>query len=386
MSSQPSIVQYTGVPRAPEPVPLARAAELGIRRVIDQHGAVVGDLPEPDLSRDELRKIYESMVLVRAIDEHGWRLQRSGRIMFWIPLRGQEASQVGAVMATKPEDWIFRGHRELAIWFMRGASLEMMFAQFFGAENEPLHGRRLPCLVGNRSINLVSSTTQVGAFITHAAGAAWAARLMGSPLNVLCFFGDGGTSRGEFHSAMNFAGIHRPRIVFVCVNNSWAVTTPMSCQTAQPDLASKGAAYAVRSVRVDGNDPLAVYAVTRDALDRIDQEGATLIETVTYRLGFHTSSDNPDLYRQPAEAEQWAEWDPIRRTRLYLERRGYWSEADESAWLARCDSDIKAAIAAAEAMPLPDAASQFGDIFAESNWMLDAQRARLVADLGGEGA
>jgi len=381
MPSQPTITQYTGVPRPPEPVPLTRAAELGIRRVIDQHGVVVGDLPEPDLSPAELRKIYESMVLVRAIDEHGWRLQRSGRIMFWIPLRGQEAAQVGPIMALKPEDWVFRSHRELAVWFMRGASLELLFAQLFGAEQEPLRGRRLPCLIGNRAINLVASTTQVGTFITHAAGAGWAARLMQSSVNVLSFFGDGGTSRGEFHSALNFAGIHRPRVVFVCVNNSWAVTTPMACQTAQPDLAAKGNAYAVRNVRVDGNDPLALYAVTKDALARVDTEGATLIEAITYRLGFHTSSDNPDLYRMQAECDQWAEWDPIQRTRLYLERRKLWSVADETELLARCEHDIKAAIAVAEAMPLPDPASQFDDIFAESNWMLDAQRERVVSEL-----
>jgi TPP-dependent pyruvate/acetoin dehydrogenase alpha subunit len=191
-----------GNPREPEPVPLENAGALGIRRVMNEYGEPAGDLPEPDLGRDDLRKMYETMVLLRALDERGWKLQRSGRIAFWIPIRGQEGYQVGAVHAVEDKDWIFRGHREMAPWLMRGASLKMLFAQFFGAESEPLKGRRLPCLIGDRSINLVSPTTQIGTYIPHATGAAWAAKLKGSERRVLCIFGDGGTSRGDFHSAM----------------------------------------------------------------------------------------------------------------------------------------------------------------------------------------
>ena len=183
---------------------------------------------------------------------------------------------------------------------------------------------------------------------------------------------------------MNFAGIHRPPVIFLCVNNSWAVSTPLDRQTAQPVFAEKGNAYAVPNLRVDGNDPLAVYAVMAAARERLDQQGPTLIEAVTYRLGFHTSSDNPDLYRQQGEAELWADWDPIRRTRLYLEKAGLWSEDDEQALQQSCLEKIQRAIDLAEAMDLPDAASQFEDVFAESNWMLDEQRTRLLGELAGK--
>ncbi len=369
-----------GNPREAEESILDRAAELGVLQVLDKEGRANGSLSEPDLSRDELRYFYETMFLLRRIDERGWKLQRSGRIAFWIPMRGQEAVQVAATAAMHNDDWIFRAHREMAPWLMRGASLNDLFAQFFGAADEPQKGRRLPCLIGNRSINLVQGPTQVGSFIPHACGVAWAAKLKGHDVKVLGLFGDGATSRSEFHSAMNFAGIQKPPVIFMCVNNSWAVSTPLDRQTAQADFASKGNAYGVRNLRVDGNDPLAVYAVTRQARNEVDELGPVLIEAITYRLGYHTSSDNPDLYRQETEAALWADWDPLRRTRLYLQGKGWWSDADEAALDVQCDEDIQAAIDDASSRDIPSSQSQFEDVFAESHWLLESQRERMLQD------
>lgn len=370
-----------GNPREPVPVPLENAQALGIRRVMDENGEPGGDLPDPGLAREDVQKIYQSMTLLRAIEERGWKLQRSGRIAFWIPMRGQEGYQCGAVHAMADEDWIFRGHREMAGWIMRGASLEKLFAQFFGARDEPLRGRRLPCLIGDRSINLISPATPVGSFLPHAMGAAWGMKMKGSKRRVLCFFGDGGTSRGEFHSAMNFAGIHRPPAIFMCANNCWAVTTPLECQTASEDFASKGDAYRVHNLRIDGNDPLAAYAVVKEAHEKAPERGTTLIEAVTYRLGFHTSSDNPDLYRRKAEDEAWEKWDPVTRTRRYMENRGWWSEADEQRMQERFAAEIQAAVKAAEAMELPGPEDQFEALYAEPDWILVEQRERLLAEL-----
>lgn len=368
------------------PVPLQHAGELGIRQVIDQNGEVKGNLDDPDLGRDDVRMLYETMVLLRAIDERGWKLQRSGRIAFWIPLRGQEAVQVAATHAMEPSDWIFREHRTMSPWLMRGASLEMLFAQLFGAASEPQKGRRLPCLMGNRAVNMVQGPTQVGSFISHACGVAWGAKLKGSDVKVLGTFGDGATSRGEFHSAMNFAGIHRPPVVFLCVNNSWAVSTPLDRQTASTEFAAKGNAYEVPNVRVDGNDPLAVYAVTKKARADTAVHGPTLIEAITWRQGFHTSSDNPDLYRLEQESELWKPWDPVSRTRKYLEHAGWWDDSDESDLLEQCAARIQKAVEEAESMDIPGPESQFEDVFASSNWMLDEQRDRLLADVRGGGS
>ncbi|MGI9225833.1 MAG: thiamine pyrophosphate-dependent dehydrogenase E1 component subunit alpha [Woeseiaceae bacterium] len=373
-----------GNPRTPEPVPLEHARDLDIRQVMDQNGEVKGNLDDPELGRDDVRMLYETMVLLRAIDERGWKLQRSGRIAFWIPLRGQEAVQVAATHAMEPTDWIFREHRTMSPWLMRGASLELLFAQLFGAVSEPQKGRRLPCLMGNRAVNMVQGPTQVGSFISHACGVAWAAKLKGSDVKVLGTFGDGATSRGEFHSAMNFAGIHRPPVIFLCVNNSWAVSTPLDCQTASTEFAAKGNAYEVPNVRVDGNDPLAVYAVTKQARADADVHGPTLVEAITWRQGFHTSSDNPDLYRLEKESELWKPWDPVSRTRKYLQRAGWWDDAEEIALLERCAERIQSAVEAAESMEIPGPESQFDDVFASSNWMLDEQRDRLLAEVRGE--
>jgi len=381
VSGQQTIKPGAGNPREPVPVLLEYAREQGIRQVLGKNGELIGDLPDPELPETELKRMYEAMCLTRAIDERGWVLQRSGRIAFWIPLRGQEAIAVGTTCASNPEDWVFRAHREMAVWLLRGKPLDKLFAQFFGAEDEPMKGRRLPCLIGSRDINLFSTATPVGCFLPHAIGAAWAAKLKGSSERVICFTGDGSASRGEFHSALNFAGIHKPPAIIVLANNGWAVTTPLDCQTAQQNFAAKADAYAVNGVRVDGNDPLAIYAIVKQSLDSAHEQGTTLIEAITYRQGFHTSSDNPDLYRKEEELENWRQWDPINRLRAYMEGRGCWSEAEESAMAQQQEADIQAAVTKAESMPLPGPESQFDDIFEASNWMLDEQRARVLSEL-----
>ncbi len=362
--------------------PLSDAQSHNIRQVMDVEGNLVGDLPEPDLSADQLIGLYEMLVLVRAIDDRGWTLQRSGRVEFWIPHRGLEAVHIGATLAYDDKDWIFLGYRHPGTMLMRGVPLRQMFAQFFGRAGEPLKGRRLPTLMGDRRANIVPMTTQVGSYIPHACGAAWAAKIKGHDTKFLTFFGDGSTSRGEFHSALNFAGVHKPPVVFLCENNGWAVTTPTELQTASATFAEKGDAYAVRNLRVDGNDPLAVYAVTKEARDLSADEGATLIEAITYRMGYHTTSDNPDLYRTPEEVAVWEPWCPLIRMRKYLEKRDFWDDAKEEALWARCKSDIDTAVKEAEAMPLPEPATMFDDTFEELTWMLEEQKRQLLSELG----
>jgi TPP-dependent pyruvate/acetoin dehydrogenase alpha subunit len=381
MQDKAAPLPFVGDPRPATPPPLDSAQRLGIRQVLDQHGKLIGDLPDPDLPKDVLLKMYETMTLVRALDTRGWKLQRSGRIDFWIPSRGQEASHVASTCAMEMSDWVFMASREPGTMLARGATLTQLFAQFFGRAGEPLKGRRLPLLLGDRRLNVVPCMTIVGSYIPHAAGAAWAAKLKGHDTRFIVYFGDGATSRGEFHSALNFAGVHKPPIVFLCQNNGWAVSTPNDHQTASATFAEKGDAYGVRNLRVDGNDALAVYALTKKARDESLERGPTLIETVTYRLGFHTSSDNPDLYRSPAEVEAWARWDPIKRLRGYLQNRGFWTDRDESLQLEWCEEEMTRAIDAAAAMPQSAPSDMFDDVFEQPTWMLNEQRAELVADL-----
>jgi pyruvate dehydrogenase E1 component alpha subunit len=369
----------------PEPAalvcPLAEAKERGIRQVIDHEGKLTGDLPDPKLSPEQLTLLYETMVMVRAIDDRGWILQRSGRVEFWIPHCGLEAVHNGATLAYNDDDWIFMGYRHPGVMLMRGVPLVQLFAQFFGRADEPFKGRRLPTLMGDRRYNIVPMTTQVGSYIPHVCGAAMGARIKGDATNFLAIFGDGSSSRGEFHSGMNFAGVHTPPVVFICENNGWAISTPQSLQTASATFAEKGDAYGVRNMMVDGNDALAMYATVKEAREYGKTEGATLIEAITYRMGFHTSSDNPDLYREQAEVDAWAPWDPLIRLRKYMERKKLWNKKKEEALWTRCKAEISAAIKEAESMVYPDPASMFDDTFEELTWMLEEQKAALLADL-----
>ena len=208
-----------------------------------------------------------------------------------------------------------------------------------------------------------------------------AAKIKGDATNFMVMFGDGSSSRGEFHSALNFAGVHKPPVVFICENNGWAISTPQSTQTASATYAEKGDAYGVRNLVVDGNDALAVYSVVKEARDMGHDEGATLIEAVTYRMGYHTSSDNPDLYREQADVDVWVPWDPLTRLRKYLERRKLWNKKKEDALWTRCKAEISAAIKAAEAMDFPTPATMFDDTYEEQTWLLQEQKAHLLADI-----
>ncbi len=382
MTTEKPVSPFQGNPRPVVRPPLERAKELGIRQVLDANGDLAGDLPDPKLPTELLLKMYKTMTLVRAIDTRGWKLQRSGRIDFWIPSRGQEASHVASTCAMELSDWVFMASREPGTMLSRGATLTQLFAQFFGRRDEPLKGRRLPLLLGDRKINVVPCMTIVGSYIPHAAGAAWAAKLKGHDTRFIVYFGDGATSRGEFHSALNFAGVHKPPIVFLCQNNGWAVSTPNDQTTASDTFAEKGNAYKVRNMRVDGNDALAVYALTRKARDESKELGAMLLETVTYRLGYHTSSDNPDLYRNPAEAEAWLRWDPVHRLRAYLDNRKLWSETDEKRHLEHCEEEMTKAIDLAAAMSQSQPSDMFDDVFEAPTALLQEQRAQLIADLG----
>lgn len=383
-TTQSKPTQFKGNPRAPVSPPLDRADALGIHQVLSQEGEPTGNLADPDLPRDTVLRMYKTMSLVRALDERGWKLQRAGRIEFWIPCRGQEASHVASTAAMNPEDWVFIASREPGSMLYRGAPLVQLFAQFFGRHGEPCKGRRLPLLMGDRRLNILPCITVVGSYIPHASGAAWAAKLKGDDLATIVYFGDGATSRGEFHSAMNWAGIHKPRTVFFCQNNGWAVSTPNDRQTASETFAEKGDAYKVRNLRVDGNDPLAIFSVVREARERSKEHGATLVEGVTYRLGFHTSSDNPDLYRSAEEAEAWRRWDPVDRLRKYCMNRGYWTEAEETSLLDQQQQDLQDAIDQAEAMAEPPPGDMFDDVFEERTWMLQEQHDRLLAEVSAE--
>lgn len=346
--------------------------------IIEKDGKAAKD-KDPNLSAEQLREFYRLMVMTRTLDERGLALQRQGRIGFYLQSLGQEASHIGAAAAMKDSDWIFPAYRQPGILLLRGAPLDQVIAEWFGNSGDTSKGRQMPVHYSFRSINFVSISSPIGTQISQATGAAMAARIRKEDTAFMTFFGDGGTSSNDFHCGLNFAGVYKSPVVFVCENNHWAISVPLDKQTGSESIAAKAAAYGMPGVRVDGNDILAVYRVCKEAVERARKgEGPTLVETVTYRMGSHSSSDDAARYRDQKEYESWQKRDPIARFRAYLKQKKLWDDAFEKEVVETSREQINAAIKKAEALPNPEPESMFEDVFMNMTPQLREQRDELT--------
>ena len=334
-------------------------------------GSTVGDV-EVGLSEEERRELLRLMIRSRRLDRECWALQRQGELTVYPPFEGQEAAQVGSAFALGPDDFVFPSFRELAAAVVRGVDvveyLEYHRGTWHGGPYDPIATRFAPICV------------PVATQIVHAVGWAMGARLDGSPACSLAYFGDGSASEGDFHEGSNLAAVFRAPTILFCQNNGWAISVPSSEQFVAP-IAARAAGYGMPGVRVDGNDVLAVYAVTRDAVERARAgEGPTLIEAVTYRIGSHSTADDAARYRDEGEVSAWRERDPIDRYRTHLLDTGTIDEAfvgacDEEAedWVA----DVRAELTA---LGEPPAAEMFEHAFADPPPTLLRQREELLGD------
>ncbi len=346
-------------------------------QVIKPTGDYVEEI-EPEIEKDELRRLYKLMVLVRNLDIRGLQLQRQGRIGFFIGSLGQEACQIGSAYALKPEDWIFPAYREIGAALLRGVTLKQLMNQYFANAEDLEKGRQITNLYGAKSVNFVSGSAPIATQLPHAVGTALAAKIRGDPIVTLVYFGEGATSENDFHTGMNFAGVFKTPTIFFCQNNHWAISVPVERQTAAETIAIKAKAYGFEGVRVDGNDILAVYRTAKEAVEKARKgEGPTLIEAVTYRLGPHSSSDDPTRYRTKEELEAWQRRDPIIRFRRYLEKKGLWSESDEKRAQEDTNREIDEAITYAEKVSRPALETLFTDVYADMPWHLQEQLREL---------
>lgn len=352
-------------------------------QVIRDDGSTDASL-DPRLTEDDAVRLYRYMVTERILDERMLGLQRSGRIGFYGPSIGQEAAIVPPAFATAKDDWVFPQYREPGAALVRGMPLFDLICQFMGNAKDLVRGHQMPCHYAYRRGNFMSISSCVGTQIPAAVGAAWAMRIRGERNATLVYFGDGATSTGDFHVGLNFAGVFKAPAVLLCNNNQYAISLRVDRQTASETLAQKARAYGFDGVRVDGMDALATYRATRDALERARNGGGpTLIEALTYRLGPHSSSDDPSRYRPDAEAEAWRQRDPLLRFRRYLVHRGIWSDADEVALEKEVGDAITEAVHEAERVPPPPVESLFEDVYGTAPPQLREQMAGLLA-LGGK--
>jgi 2-oxoisovalerate dehydrogenase E1 component alpha subunit len=267
----------------------------------------------------------------------------------------------------EPDDWIFPSYREHAAAFIRGMPLAAFVNELFGNAADRTLGHQMPCHEAWRDARYVSVSSPIATQVPHAVGAAWAARIRRDDMVSLCYFGEGATSANDFHAGMNFAGVHRVPVVFVCRNNGWAISVPREIQTGSETIAQKALAYGMAGVRVDGNDLLAVHAATRRARARAAAgEGPTLVECVTYRLEGHSTSDDPRAYRSPEAVEPWRRKDPLLRMQAFLARRGLLREGDDARLREEVKQEILGAIREAEDLPAkPALETLFEGVYAE---------------------
>ncbi len=348
-------------------------------RVIDGRGNA---LVESGLEDDELVELYRKMALTRQLDAKILSIQRQGRIGPYVPCAGEEAAMVASAFALEKDDWLFSSYRELGAHLTRGLSVDLVLAQLFGNSNDLLKGRQMSNSWGSRELNNVPTAAPIGAYLPVAVGVSLAAKRDKRQIAVLTFFGDGATSASDFHTAMNFAGVYRTPTVFLCRNNGWAISLPVSKQTGSETLAVKASAYGFEGLRVDGNDALAVYYATKKALEKARSGGGpTLIEALTYRVGPHSTADDPTRYRNKAEAKSWTARDPVETMKTFLVSKKLWDESKEQTLSKEIEKLISASLERQESTPLLSPSELiFDDVYSKTLWFLEEQRAQFQND------
>ncbi|MFJ7730105.1 pyruvate dehydrogenase (acetyl-transferring) E1 component subunit alpha [Neobacillus sp. NPDC097160] len=313
-------------------------------QILNEQGEVVNEAAMPNLTDEQLQELMRRMVYTRILDQRSISLNRQGRLGFYAPTAGQEASQLASQFALEKEDFILPGYRDVPQIVWHGLPLSQAFLWSRGH----FQGGQIP-----EGVNIAIPQIIIGAQYVQTAGVALGMKKRGAKAVAITYTGDGGTSQGDFYEGINFAGAFKAPAIFIIQNNRFAISTPVAKQSASKTLAQKAVAAGIPGIVVDGMDPLAVYAATRDARERaINGEGPTLIETLTYRYGPHTmAGDDPTRYRTADLDNEWEKKDPLVRFRKFLENKGLWSEEKENEVIEQAKEDIKEAIKLADAAP-----------------------------------
>lgn len=356
-------------------MPLEELNKFSISKlqVLDEEGNIDESL-HPDLNDDQVKEIYHLMVLLRTMDEKLFNMQRSGKIGTYAQVKGQEAAQIGSGIALKKQDWVVPSFREMGVFIARGANRGKLVQGWNGdtrAFANPEHDHNLPI-----SIPIASQ-------LLHATGISWASKLKKTDEATIVYFGDGATSEGDFHEALNFAGVFKLPIIFFCQNNGWAISTPREKQTAASSIAQRSIAYGIEGIQVDGNDVLGVYRVVNEALERARKgEGPTLIEAMTFRMGDHTTSDDSSKYRSEELTKQWESKDPILRLEKYFQKKGTWKD-DYKQWvLDQVTKEVDEAVELGLNVEPPSPYQMFDELYATKPKIIAEEEEMLRQELG----
>jgi pyruvate dehydrogenase E1 component alpha subunit len=342
-------------------------------QVMDPEGNV-DESAVKGISQDEMLKMYRLMVFTRLWNSKALSLQRQGRLGTLASVKGQEASNVGMGLALGQKDWFAPAFREYGAMFARGI-VPSELLQYWGGDER---GARPP-----EGSHVLPVCITVGSHLCHAAGIAWGAKIKGDRIAVLSSSGDGSTSQGDFHEALNFAGVFKLPVVFAIQNNHWAISVPLHQQTATETLAQKACAYNIDGVRVDGNDIFAVYLTVKRLLDAArDEYKPALVELVTYRMDDHTTSDDASRYRTEEMMAPWRPRDPIDRLRKYLTAKHGWDDKKETELQESCSAEVEESVRAYETAEAPDPASMFDYVYETMPWHLQEQREEMRQSLG----
>jgi len=343
--------------------------------IMDKDGNVDEAL-RPDLSDDRIKELYVRMSVMRVADRTALNLQREGRMGTYAPVWGQEAAQAASAFLGE-QDWLVPSYRESGAMFMRGVPLANIYEYWMGDER----GMRFP-----ENLRVLPIAVVVGSQTLPATGVGWAMKLKGEKSAALVCFGDGATSEGAVHEAMNFAGVFKAPVVFLCQNNQFAISVPRRRQTAAKTIAQRASAYGFKGIQLYGNDLLAVYAAMKEALDNARAgNGPSFIEALTYRFGPHTTADDPTKYRADEDIEKNKPFDPLIRLRLYLEKKGLWTEAEEYTIIDDAKKEVEKAVAEAEAIAPADPSDIFAYTYETMPPYLKKQRDELAAYIAGSG-
>ncbi len=353
---------------------------IPVLKILQADGTTYENAVLPVIDEKLAARIHDTLVFTRVLDERMLGAQRQGRISFYMTCTGEEAAIVGSAAALDDDDIILAQYREHAALRYRGFTTEQFMNQMFSNEKDLGKGRQMPIHYGSNELNYQTISSPLGTQIPQATGVAYGLKMQGKRNVAICYFGEGAASEGDFHAGLNMAAVLNTPTIFFCRNNGYAISTPVEEQFAGNGIASRGVGYGMHTIRVDGNDMLAVLAATQQARAyAIEHNAPVLIEAMTYRLGAHSSSDDPSGYRSKEEEAKWQQHDPVKRFKLWLLNKGWLNEADEAALYEKYREEVLAAVKVAEKVPAPHIDEMITDVYDKPTPALEQQLTELKA-------